>query len=165
MDATLAIINELESRGIIERYAIGGAIGLLFYTEPVLSYDLDIFCFLPVSPGNLVSLTPIYDYLRGIGCQEDREHIIISGIPVQFIPAYNPLIVEAVQMAVQQQFKSVPTRVLRYEHLLAIMAQTDRSKDRVRLAQVLEERKPDEEFLRDLLGRHGLLARWQARGG
>ncbi len=47
LDNTLRVINSLETNGIIRRYAIGGAIALVFYTEPETTYDLDIFCLLP----------------------------------------------------------------------------------------------------------------------
>src|SRR5436853_441650 len=99
MEKTLEALNELEATGITARYAIGGAVGLIFYVEPLLTYDLDVFCLLPTQPGALISLSPIYDHLTGQGHSLDREHIIISGIPVQFIPAYNELVVEAVMMA------------------------------------------------------------------
>lgn len=42
MEATLRVLNELERNGVISRYAIGGAVGAIFYMEPFLTYDLDI---------------------------------------------------------------------------------------------------------------------------
>ena len=32
---TIAAINQMQADGIIERYAIGGAVGATFYLEPV----------------------------------------------------------------------------------------------------------------------------------
>ncbi len=43
MKKTIEIINELKSKKLIDDYAIGGGIGALFYIEPFLTYDLDIF--------------------------------------------------------------------------------------------------------------------------
>lgn len=37
MDKTLGVINALESEGAIGKYAIGGAVGLLFYAEPAVT--------------------------------------------------------------------------------------------------------------------------------
>jgi hypothetical protein len=34
MEATLRVLNELEAEGVISRYAIGGAVGAIFYMEP-----------------------------------------------------------------------------------------------------------------------------------
>ena len=39
----LRVLNALEAEGTIGRYAIGGSIALLFYTEPLLTEDMDIF--------------------------------------------------------------------------------------------------------------------------
>lgn len=49
MQKTLEVLNELEREGTISRYAIGRAIGAMFYAEPVSTFDLDIFCMLPNS--------------------------------------------------------------------------------------------------------------------
>lgn len=161
MEKTITVLNSLRRDGVLDEYAIGGAIALLFYTEPVTTYDLDVFCLLPEREGSLATLAPIYDHLRRHGYAADREHVVIEGIPVQFIPAYNELVREAVEQAVERPFKNVPVRVLRLEHLLAIMVQTGRAKDRARASQVMEETKPDEAMLSATLARHGLLAKWQ----
>ncbi|MCL0092519.1 hypothetical protein M1N92_02470 [Dehalococcoidia bacterium] len=50
MEKTLKVFNELEKTGLIRRYVIGGGIAVLFYAEPILTYDLDVFCLLPVCP-------------------------------------------------------------------------------------------------------------------
>ena len=50
-----AILNELESAGLVERYAIGGAMAGFFYAEAVVTEDLDAFVLLKTS-GGLVSL-------------------------------------------------------------------------------------------------------------
>src|SRR5258708_25778347 len=99
MEKTIKILNELEKVGLLSRYAIGGAIAILFHAEPVLTYDMDVYCFLPAQSGRLVTLSPIYERLREKGYPEDKEHIIIEGVPVQFIPAYNELITETVAQA------------------------------------------------------------------
>jgi hypothetical protein len=39
----IATINQLQAEGVIERYAIGGAVGATFYLEPVATLDVDIF--------------------------------------------------------------------------------------------------------------------------
>ncbi|MCX7013442.1 MAG: hypothetical protein NTW86_12955 [Candidatus Sumerlaeota bacterium] len=158
-------MNDMEHAGIIRRYAIGGALGALFYMEPVLTYDLDVFVDLPRRPGGLVSLAPAYDYLHAKGCKEDREHIIIDGTPVQLLVPYNALIEEALAEARATVYGQTPTRVFRAEHLAAIMLQTGRPKDRARLAGFCAEATYDKECLAAILDRHGLAAAWvQWRG-
>ena len=39
MEKTLAIINQMERDGVIDRYAIGGAIAATLYVEPIQTYD------------------------------------------------------------------------------------------------------------------------------
>ena len=47
MKKTLQVINQLEKEKIIDGYAMGEATALLFYTEPALTFDIDVFVFLP----------------------------------------------------------------------------------------------------------------------
>jgi hypothetical protein len=161
MEKTLKVLNDLEKRGRIEKYAIGGGIAALFYTEPFLTYDMDVFVFLPASQRNLVLLSPIYDDLREKGYREDKEHVLIEGIPVQFIPAYNPLVEEAVEKAKEVKYKRVKTRVLRPEYLFAVMLQTDRTKDRARMSLFFDEAKMDQGELTRILKRHKLNEKWR----
>jgi hypothetical protein len=161
MEKTIMILNKLEAHGLITKYAIGGAIALLFHAEPVLTYDMDVFCFLPTGNAKIITLEPIYSYLKEKGYREDKEHIIIEGLPVQFIPAYNALIVEAVTEAKETHFKKTPTKVVRPEYLAAILLQTDRPKDRARLPQLLDQSDIDGRALATILKRHGLESKWQ----
>ena len=156
MEQALKVISRMKDEGIVRDYAIGGAVALLFYAEAVLTYDLDVFCSLPESSSSLVSLAPIYEWLKAKGYPEDKEHIVIEGLPVQFIPAYNSLVEEAVKCAEERTFKDVPTRVVRIEHLIAIMIQTGRQKDKERLERLRDEIDIDESKLRPILKRHGL---------
>ncbi len=133
MENTLAIINQLEQAGIIGRYAIGGAVAATRYVEPIQTYDLDIFVILPVAPSGLLSLTPINSELIQRGGIPQGEFILVEGWPVQFLPVYNALTEEALAQAVEVEFGSTPTRVLSAEHLAAIMLETGRPKDHVRL--------------------------------
>ena len=36
---TIAAVNQMQADGVIERYAIGGAVGATFYLEPVATLD------------------------------------------------------------------------------------------------------------------------------
>ncbi len=152
MEATLKILNELEREGVISRYAIGGAVGAIFYMEPFLTYDLDVFVLLPQTTGGLVTLSPIYEALKRRGCEEEGECLLVEGMPVQFLPAYNPLLEEALETC----YAETMTRVLRPEHLAAIMVQTGRNKDRQRFSTFMQEAELDADYLRDMLERHQL---------
>ncbi len=161
MEKTLVVLNELEENQAIERYAIGGGIAVTFHAEPMLTYDLDAFVLLPQASGKTISLSPLYEYLRAKGFPAHREHIMIHGHPVLFIPAYNALVEEAVRTAQAVSYRKVRTRIVRAEHLVAILFQTDRPKDRIRVALLLEQAAIDRKQLQALLKRHGLMSRWK----
>ena len=156
MEKTLRVLNDLERAGVLSRYAICGAMGATFYVEPVLTFDLDVFIVLPGTSGDLLTLSPLYEALRAQGYREEKECVNIEGVPVQFLPAYNALVEEALAEAREMMYETTPTRVLRAEHLLAIALQTGRAKDRERVRLLREQASLDSDYLAILLTRHGL---------
>jgi hypothetical protein len=160
MRKTLEALNAMEAEGVIRRYAIGGAAAAIFYMEPFLTYDLDVFVSLPADEGGIYSLAAIYQATRKLGFGEEGEHIIVEGVPVQFLPVYNALLEEALDQAQEISYEAVVTRVFRPEHLIAIMLQTGRDKDRQRLAAFRRQAVWDGGYLEKILLRHGLFERW-----
>lgn len=165
MKKTIEVINNLEKQGVIENYAMGGATALLFYAEPALTFDIDIFVFLPrdKSAKNIIDLSSLYTFLESRGYHAEKEHVIIEGIPVQFIPVYNTLVEEAVQQASIEEYEGVKIKVLKIEYLLAIMLDTNRPKDRERIGKLLDEASFDQNLLTSILKRHSLQERWGKR--
>jgi hypothetical protein len=154
VEKTLKIIRELKERKIIRDFAIGGGVAVLYYTEPVLTYDLDIF-FIPVED-RLDVLSPIYKYLRERGYKPQGEHILVEGVPVQFIPVYNELVRESVQSSVKVNYGRLKTQVIGLEYLVAIMLQVNRAKDRERLIKIFEETDVNLKVLREILNKFNL---------
>ena len=81
-------------------YAIGGGIAAVYYLEPYHTDDLDIF--IPVSAvafgeAGLVSLEPIYSYLKSLGYAAVKEGVMIEGWLVQFIPTFETVQDEALR--------------------------------------------------------------------
>lgn len=161
MEKALQVLNALERDGIISRYAIGGAMAATFYAEPVLTFDLDIFVLLPQAASGLLTLAPLYADLRRRSYAEEGECVLIEGVPVQFLPAYNTLLEEALAESREILYEQTPTRVLRAEHLAAIAVQTGREKDRQRVRLLMEQAPIDPEYLTGVLARHGLEAKWK----
>jgi len=156
METTLQVLNDLERVGVVSRYAIGGGMGATFYVEPVLTFDLDVFVALPQTSGGLLTRAPLYEALRARGYREEKECVNIEGVPVQFLPAYNALLEEALAEARETRYEATPTRVLRAAHLLAIALQTGRDKDRERVRLLREQASLDQKYLAAVLARHGL---------
>ncbi|HEX4342418.1 MAG TPA: hypothetical protein VH255_03455 [Verrucomicrobiae bacterium] len=159
------VINQMQADGVIGKYAIGGAVGATFYLEPSATLDIDIFVsFKKVSAGGLISLSPIYDYLKERGHKVEGEYIVIAGWPVQFLPPGNALLEEALAQAVETDVDGTTTRVMTAEHLTAIALQTGRAKDQVRVLQFIESGVLEASRLDPILGRHGLLEKWEQFG-
>jgi hypothetical protein len=155
------VLNDMKSDGLIEDYAIGGAMAVLFYAEPTRTYDLDVFVLLPFSEETIVVLTPIYAWLESRGFEPRGEHVIIHGVPVQLIPAYNDLVEAAITEARVLDYDDVPVRVTPPEHLVAIAFQTGGRKRRERAFQLLETADIDRDLLDSLLSRYGIEESWR----
>jgi len=157
---TLELINRMRADGVISEYAIGGAVGATFYLSPAATVDLDLFVTLPAEGTLLISLSPIYEYLKSRGGAVQDEYIVIKEWPVQFLTPSNALQEEAVKQAVSTSVEGVPTRVISAEHLVAIALETGRAKDYTRILQFVEHGAVDREKLKDIVERHGLSTMW-----
>ena len=155
-------VRRMESDGVVARYAIGGAVGATIYLEPAATFDVDIFVvFKSEQEGALISLTPIYEYLRANGATIEGEHIRIGDWPVQFLPTANDLLKEAMAEAVDVAVDGIATRVFSAEHLAAIALQTGRAKDKSRLLQFVESGAMDSQRFGSIVSRHGLSKQWE----
>ena len=65
METALQTLNELVRDRLVAQYANGGAMALLFYTEPALTYDQDVFCLLPEQKSGLVTIETKWCRSRG----------------------------------------------------------------------------------------------------
>jgi len=117
-------VNRLKAEGTILEDALGGASAILFHAEPVATYDLVFFVFLPPPSGLIISMAPLYARLQELGLHPSAEHVLVAGVPVQFLPAYNELVEDALRSAVTRDYEGVPVRVVSAEHLAAIALQT-----------------------------------------
>lgn len=146
--------NELVDVGLINEWALGGALAAIYYVEPFATYDADIF-FIPMNPGLDAGIPAIYAHLRSCGWQVEREHLLWHGFPVQFLVA-SGLTEEAVRQAERIDYEGVPARVFRAEHIVAIAASVGRQKDKARIEQLLQQADLDKSYLENLLQRYKL---------
>jgi hypothetical protein len=165
MKDTFAVIHRMKEAGVIENYAVGGAIAAMFYVDPFATEDVDIFFVIRGAGDALDLLSPIYAYLGTLGYVADEAMINIEGWSVQFLPVYNPLIEEAVEQAREVEYLQIPVRVISAEHLVAIMLDTGRPKDYARIARFLELDVLDMASLTDILLRHNLKDKWEEKKG
>jgi hypothetical protein len=111
----LSALNSLKSEDVVEDYAIVGAMELLFWTEPVPTLGLDVLVLLPPTETKIVSLDGIYRWAETRKYPSADEHIIVEGVPTQFVPSPNALADEAVATAAVVDYSSAcprrPSRV------------------------------------------------------
>jgi len=138
MKQLLELLNEMIDKGLIGSYALGGATALIHYFEPIQTQDIDVFVALSNQKDQLVNLSPIYSFLKNKGIELEGEYFLIGSTPVQLLVPYNDLVEEAVRDATSSKFLDADVRIPSLEHLMAIMVQTNRLKDRTRLADLIK---------------------------
>ncbi|MGD1007800.1 MAG: hypothetical protein ABR980_11285 [Ignavibacteriaceae bacterium] len=157
MKKTLEKINDLVEQGIITKYAIAGGMAQFYYIEPSVTYDLDLIVHIPGEENTLNPLEKIYAWAVQNGYPSENEHIIIEGIPVQFLLAYNNLVKEALKNSNEISLYEEVAYILEPEYLMAIMLQTGRLTDKERLAKFLIEAVYDKNKFFEIIERFDLL--------
>jgi hypothetical protein len=154
----LRVLNDMKSSGVVEDYAVAGAMAMVFWAEPIPTYDLDVLVFLPGDEATIVSLAPLYDWAAGRGYTTHAEHVMIEGVPAQFLPAHNSLAEEAINRAATIEYEGVPVRVVRPEYLVALYLEPGARtlKRRERAAALMESSAFDRAAFDNLRKRFGL---------
>jgi hypothetical protein len=154
----LRVLNDMKRTGVVEDYAVAGAMAMVFWAEPIPTYDLDVLVFFPGDEATIVSLAPLYAWAAHRGYPAKAEHVMIDGVPVQFLPAHNALAEEAIEKAADLDYEGVPVRVVRPEYLAALYLEPGArtSKRRERAAALMESSALDRAVLDDLLRRFNL---------
>jgi hypothetical protein len=154
----LRALNAMKAEGVVEEYAIVGAMAIVFWAEPVPTFDLDVLVLLPDAPGALVSLSGIYRWAEARGYPSQEEHILLEGLPTQFVPSPNLLGQEAIAAARDVDYQGVVVRVVPPEYLIALYLQPQArtARRRERAAMLLELPSLNRPLLDEILGKHGL---------
>jgi hypothetical protein len=62
----IAAVNAMRRDGIIEHYAIDGAVGATFYIEPIATVDVDVFVSFKPIPGQItLGPQPVFRLSQG----------------------------------------------------------------------------------------------------
>lgn len=161
MKKTLQKLNTLVASGIINEYAIAGGMAQFYYVEPSVTYDLDLIVNISNKENDLAPFASLYKWAAENDYQTEGEHILIEGMPVQFLLPYNSLVAEALENRIQISLFEEKTFILSAEYLMAIMLQTWRPTDRERLVRFFDEAVFDEIKFLDIIKRFDLLNKYQ----
>jgi hypothetical protein len=167
----IEVVARLSETGVVQHYAVAGAVAALNYIQPMLTEDLDILVSIggfDVQQSGLILLTPIEAALSRMGYSRRSDvGIWIEGWPVQFLPVASALDEEALVRAAEAEFENeegpaIRAPVLRAEYLVATAVKLGRPKDLVRAAAFLEQKAVDLGELKSVLERFDLLLAWKA---
>src|SRR4051794_30214502 len=96
---TIEVVIRLAESGVIQRYAIAGAVAALNYIQPTLTEDLDVLVSIAhfeKRQSGLILLKPIEQALARMGYTERTDvGTIVEDWPVQFLPVASGLDEEA----------------------------------------------------------------------
>jgi hypothetical protein len=161
MEKTFQIINGMVTDGVLEAYALGGAMAAIRYVEPFQTEDVDVFVSIAIEGSNLTPLESVYEYLKQRGYLARDVYIEIEGWDVQFLPVFDELTDEAVKRPDEVELNGVRVKVMKPEYLVAIMLKTGRLKDLARVKMFFDQKQVDEVKLKDLIARFELEEKWQ----
>jgi len=158
--AVLQTLEDLIAEGVLDSYAVGGAVAATYFLEPISTQDVDVFVRMPSAGKAIVDPTPIFAFLAKRGYAMDGEYVMIEGWPVQFLAPPGELGEEALDQAQLVEADGVPVRIVGAEHLAAIALATGRAKDKARLLMFLEDPGFDRTGFQEIVRRHRLEERW-----
>lgn len=160
--SVIAVLEDMQGEGIIEKFAIGGAVAAILHYEPISTIDLDIFFSLKEKgESSILTLTAVYDYAKRQGFSFDHEFINIHGWLVQFVEAsHSPLWTEAIEQADTMIIDGYSVLVIGREHLVAMWLFAGRAKDFQKIALFWEADLLNLEKLFDILERFSLRLKW-----
>ena len=157
---TIELINRLETEGVINRHAVGGAVGATFYLEPVATVDVDVFVAFR-EQGGLIMNHNLFRVSQSSWRANGRRIRRCRRMARSVLPAEIPLLAEAIKHAVEKDVEGTEVRVFTAEHLAAVALQTGRAKDKARLLQFVEGKVLDMDNFKSILSRHGLEEKWK----
>jgi hypothetical protein len=160
MKRVAQLLNDMLAAGIIQNYALFGAMAQMRYTEAVATLDADVLIAVP-STERMDVLAGIYAYCRERGFESEGEAVRVGAWPVQFIPVFSSLTCEAMENAEIADFEGAPLRVVRADYLAVIALSVGRGKDYARILALLESLSVTKEQIAHLAAEHDLADAWR----
>ena len=160
MKQVAQLLNDMLACGVIQNYALFGAMAQMRYTEAVATLDADVLVAVP-SADRIDVLAGIYGFCKERGFETEGEAIRVGSWPVQFMPVFSSLTREAMENAEIADFDGVPLRVVRADYLAVIALSIRRGKDYARILALLESLSVTREQISQLASKHGLSQAWQ----
>jgi hypothetical protein len=160
MKKVAEMLNDMVASGVIQNYALFGAMAQMRYTEAVATLDAGVLVAVPF-PDRMDVLAGIYAYCKERGYETEGDAVRVGAWPVQFMPVFSSLTREAMENAETADFEGVGLRVVRADYLAVIALSVGRGKDYARMLALLESFSVTREQIARLAAKHGLSEAWQ----
>ena len=158
MRELIELIDEMLNAHILQNYAVFGALAQMRYTEAVVTMDADIL--IGVEDDDIAVLSPIYTFCKDRGYLPEGEAIRVGAWPVQFIPVFDTLSMDAMKYAERAEVDGFAVRVVRADYLAVMALQVGRAKDRLRVLALLESEAVTAEEIAKLANQYELNKKW-----
>ncbi|MBI5875934.1 MAG: hypothetical protein HZB81_08875 [Deltaproteobacteria bacterium] len=156
------LLERMEKENVLTKWAVGGAIGCMFYTEPFFTKDIDVFIYVQPAGSGLIDMSPIFDWLKCKGYKKfEGQSIIIEEWKVDFIPASAGLVEEAVEKAKTVEAGEARIRIMSAEHLIAIALHVGRKQDYAKIEKILQQGNVDKNKMARILKKFDLYKKWE----
>ena len=159
MKLVAELLNDMLASGVVTNYAVFGAVAQMRYTSAVMTMDADVLVAVP-NPERLDLLGPIYRFCAERGYHPEGEAIRVGEWPVQLIPVFDRLTMEAMEEAETGEIDGKPLRVVRADYLAVIALSVGRPKDFARILALVEGDATTAAAIAGLAARHGLSEAW-----
>jgi hypothetical protein len=148
IEGAIRKLNHLKQRHALRDYALFGAVATFAYMEPTVTRDVDVLVLVDADE----EFWSVYRRVRGIGEGVVQDAILLDGTPVQLFPTtLGSLHRDAVLQGKRVRIGPVRTKVVPVEHLVLLLLQAYRPKDRIRVVELLPV--ANEPVLQDLFQR------------
>ncbi len=151
-------IEMMRDDGVISEYAVGGAIAFITWDQPVATGDVDVLVLIAEEVSALDPLRTIFNWLTAHDIRLDGQYALIAGVAVQFLIAWNSLVVEGIREAATVPYEGAALRVLRPAYLVAIWRNDPAANTflrRERSIRLIEAGVVTNEEIDTLIKRHG----------
>lgn len=161
MKKVFEVINQMQADGVIDIYALGGAMAANLYIDSFPTIDFDFFVSVSGASPALDPLRPRINYLEPLGYKPKGVEFEIEGELVQFIPFPDKLSEDAANNARILEIDDVTFRAFAPEYVVAVMLKTGRLKDFARAKMFVDQGTVDMDTLQELIERFELKEQWQ----
>jgi len=162
MVAATHLVQQLQQEKKITRWALGGSVATMVWTEPYLTRDIDFFVTF-TQTGSILDLSPVWDAARQLGYETTPKGILVEGIVVEVLSPSSAIIEEGLEHAVVADVLGTKVPVIPPEYLIAEAVHVGRTQDDYKLEKLHDQTTINMGLLENILRKYGLYDTWRKK--